>query len=80
MTEYARLYVNTTPGNATIEILASKVQYKAGVNIAPGKYTIEVSKKGLHQDPSVYGVIITLAGSYAQLGRNQVSIEIIRLR
>jgi adenylate cyclase len=32
---------------------------------------IEVSKKGLHQDPSVYGVLITLAGSYAQLGRKK---------
>jgi adenylate cyclase len=32
---------------------------------------IEVSKKGLHQDPSIYGVLITLAGSYAQLGRKK---------
>lgn len=32
---------------------------------------IEVSKKGLHQDPSLYGAIVTLAGSYAQLGRKE---------
>ncbi len=32
---------------------------------------IEVSKKGLHQDPSIYGAIVTLAGSYAQLGRKE---------
>ncbi len=29
---------------------------------------IEVSKKGLHQDPSLFGAIVTLAGSYAYLG------------
>jgi adenylate cyclase len=32
---------------------------------------IEVSKKGLHQDPSIYGALVTLAGSYACLGREQ---------
>jgi adenylate cyclase len=30
---------------------------------------IEVSKKCLHQDPSVFGAVVTLAGSYACLGR-----------
>ncbi len=30
---------------------------------------IEVSKKGLHQDPSVFGTLVTLAGAYAHLGR-----------
>jgi adenylate cyclase len=30
---------------------------------------IEVSKKGLHQDPSLFGAIVTLACTYAQLGR-----------
>ena len=32
---------------------------------------IDVSKKGLHQDPSVYGALVTLAGAYAQLGRKE---------
>ncbi len=32
---------------------------------------IEVSKKGLHQDPSLYGALVTLAGSYAHLGREE---------
>jgi adenylate cyclase len=32
---------------------------------------IEVSKKGLHQDPSVYGALVTLAASYAQLGHKE---------
>jgi adenylate cyclase len=38
-----------------------------------GEYekAIEVSKKGLHQDPSVYGTLVTLAGSYAKLGRKE---------
>ena len=30
---------------------------------------IEVSKKCLHQDPSLFGALVTLAGSYAYLGR-----------
>jgi adenylate cyclase len=30
---------------------------------------IETSKKGLHQDPSMFGALITLACTYAQLGR-----------
>ena len=30
---------------------------------------IEVSKKGLHQDPSIFGAFLTLAGSYAHLAR-----------
>ena len=30
---------------------------------------IEVSKKALHQDPSIIGGYVTLACSYAQLGR-----------
>jgi adenylate cyclase len=30
---------------------------------------IEVSKKGLHQDPSLFGALVTLACTYAQLGR-----------
>jgi adenylate cyclase len=30
---------------------------------------IEVSKKCLHQDPSLFGAVVTLAGSYAYLGR-----------
>jgi adenylate cyclase len=30
---------------------------------------IEVSKKGYHQDPSVYGQTVTLAASYARLGK-----------
>jgi adenylate cyclase len=30
---------------------------------------IETSKKGLHQDPSLFGAMITLACTYAQLGR-----------
>ncbi len=30
---------------------------------------IEVSKKGLHQDPSLFGAMVTLAGSYAYQGR-----------
>jgi adenylate cyclase len=30
---------------------------------------IEVSKKGLHQDPSLFGALVTLACSYAQMGR-----------
>ena len=34
---------------------------------------IEVSKKGLYQDPSVYGALVTLAGSYAQLGHKEVA-------
>jgi adenylate cyclase len=36
-----------------------------------GEYdkAIEVSIKGLHQDPSLYGALVTLAGSYACLGR-----------
>jgi adenylate cyclase len=29
---------------------------------------IEVSKKGLHQDPSIFGALVTLACTYAQLG------------
>ncbi len=32
---------------------------------------IEVSKKGLHLDPSVFGVLVTLAGSYAHLCREE---------
>jgi tetratricopeptide (TPR) repeat protein len=36
-----------------------------------GEYeqAIEISKKGLHLDPSVFGALVTLAGSYAHLGR-----------
>ncbi len=30
---------------------------------------IEVSQKGLLQDPSLFGAVVTLAGSYAYLGR-----------
>ncbi len=30
---------------------------------------IEVSKKGLYQDPSLFGALVTLACTYAQLGR-----------
>jgi adenylate cyclase len=32
---------------------------------------IEVSKKGLHQDPSLFGAYVTLACTYAQLGREE---------
>ena len=32
---------------------------------------IEVSKRGLHQDPSVYGALVTLAGASAHLGRKE---------
>ena len=32
---------------------------------------IKVSKKGLHQDPSLFGALVTLAGSYALLGREE---------
>lgn len=32
---------------------------------------IEVSKTGLHQDPSVFGNLVTLACTYAQLGRRE---------
>ena len=32
---------------------------------------IEVSKKALHEDPSLYGAIVTLICSYAQLGRKE---------
>ncbi len=32
---------------------------------------IKVSKKGLHQDPSLFGAFVTLAGSYALLGREE---------
>jgi adenylate cyclase len=32
---------------------------------------IDVSKKGLSEDPSMYGALVTLACSYAQLGRNE---------
>ncbi len=31
---------------------------------------IKVSKKGLHLDPSLFGALVTLAGSYAHLGRD----------
>ncbi len=44
LTEFAQLYINTTPDDAIITILESKVKYKAGVKIAPGSYMIEVSK------------------------------------
>jgi len=32
---------------------------------------IEISKKGLSQEPSLYGALVTLACSYAQLGRKE---------
>jgi tetratricopeptide (TPR) repeat protein len=32
---------------------------------------IEVSKKGLNEEPSLYGSLVTLACSYAQLGRKE---------
>ena len=32
---------------------------------------IEVSKKALHQDPSIIGGFVTLACAYAQLGRKE---------
>jgi adenylate cyclase len=32
---------------------------------------IEVSKKGLHQDPSLFGALVTLACAYAQQGRDK---------
>jgi adenylate cyclase len=32
---------------------------------------IETSKKGLHQDPSLFGALVTLACTYAQLGRKE---------
>ena len=32
---------------------------------------IEVSKKGLNEEPSLYGALVTLACSYAQLGRKE---------
>jgi adenylate cyclase len=32
---------------------------------------IEVSKKGLHQDPTLIGALVTLACAYAQLGRKE---------
>jgi tetratricopeptide (TPR) repeat protein len=31
---------------------------------------IETSKKGLHHEPSLFGALIALASTYAQLGRN----------
>jgi TolB-like protein/cytochrome c-type biogenesis protein CcmH/NrfG len=38
-----------------------------------GEYekAIEVSKKGLHQDPSLFGALVTLACAYAQQGRGK---------
>ena len=38
-----------------------------------GDYTkaIEVSEKGLNEEPSLYGALITLACSHAQLGRTE---------
>jgi tetratricopeptide (TPR) repeat protein len=32
---------------------------------------IETSKKGLQQDPSLFGALVTLACTYAQLGRKE---------
>ena len=32
---------------------------------------IEVSKKGFYQDPSIFGALVTLACTYAQLGREE---------
>jgi len=32
---------------------------------------IAVSKKGLHQDPSLFGALVTLACAYAQQGRDK---------
>ena len=32
---------------------------------------IEVSEKGLNEEPSLYGALVTLACSYAQLGRKE---------
>ncbi len=32
---------------------------------------IEVSKRGIHQDPSLVGGLVTLACAYAQLGRDE---------
>ena len=32
---------------------------------------IEVSKKGLHQDPSLFGALVTLACAYARTGRKE---------
>jgi len=32
---------------------------------------IEVSKRGLHQDPSLFGALVTLACTYARLGRKE---------
>ena len=38
-----------------------------------GEYekAIEVSKKGLHQDPALFGALVALACSYAQQGRGK---------
>jgi adenylate cyclase len=38
-----------------------------------GEYdkAIEVSKKGLHQDPALFGALVTLACAYAQMGRKE---------
>jgi tetratricopeptide (TPR) repeat protein len=38
-----------------------------------GEYdkAIEVSKKGLHQDPALFGALVTLACAYAQIGRKE---------
>ena len=38
-----------------------------------GKYeqAIEMARKSLHQDAAAYGSLVTLAGSYARLGRNE---------
>ena len=32
---------------------------------------IEVSKRGLHQDPALFGALVTLACAYAQIGRKE---------
>ena len=38
-----------------------------------GEYdqAIDISKKGLHQDPTLIGALLTLAGTYAVLGRKE---------
>jgi adenylate cyclase len=38
---------------------------------------IEVSKKGLNKDPSLYGALVTLACSYAQLGRKEEARQFV---
>jgi len=41
-----RLTVRADPGNARVRLLGIKTAYKSGVALAPGSYTVEVSRPG----------------------------------